>query len=175
MPSHDILSWTGMVQCCSMHRHGKKLLNILNSCVIKVWKHIMLLLFVLSAYSHAGLVNEHSSYFDSMGSVYSTWWQLNTTLLDLLGCAGHLQVAEDMINWCPMWRALLGACRIHSNVEMKEMVTKQVVQVDLDNASGYVLLGTGFWVQVFNIREWKGAQRNSQKVNDKVHTFLVNH
>jgi len=43
-----------------------------------------------------------------------------------------------------MWRALLGACRIHGNVEMKEMVTKQVLQVDLDNASGYVLLGTGF-------------------------------
>jgi hypothetical protein len=60
-------------------------------------------------------------------------------------------------------------------VEMKEMVTKQVLEVNLDNASGYVLMGTGFWVQVFNIRGWKGAQRSSQKVNDKVHTFLVNH
>jgi hypothetical protein len=68
---------------------------------------------------------------------------VNTTLLDLLGCAGHLQVAEDMINFCPMWRALLGACRIHGDVEMKEMVIKQVLEVDLDNASGYVLLGTG--------------------------------
>ncbi len=28
---------------------------------------------------------------------------------------------------------------------------------------------------IFNIRGWKGAQRNSQNVNDKVHTFLVNH
>jgi len=39
-----------------------------------------------------------------------------------------------------LWRDLLGAWRMHDNVEMGEHVTKQILNVDPDNASGYVLL-----------------------------------
>jgi hypothetical protein len=36
--------------------------------------------------------------------------------------------------------ALLGACRIHGNVEMTERVVKQVLELERENAAGYVLL-----------------------------------
>jgi hypothetical protein len=36
------------------------------------------------------------------------------------------------------WRALLGACKIHGNVEM--VVAKQVLELECENAAGYVLL-----------------------------------
>jgi hypothetical protein len=39
-----------------------------------------------------------------------------------------------------VWRALLGACRIHGNVEMGERVAKQVLELEPENAVGYVLL-----------------------------------
>ncbi len=39
-----------------------------------------------------------------------------------------------------LWRDLLGAWRMHDSVEMGEHVTKQILNVDPDYASGYVLL-----------------------------------
>jgi len=39
-----------------------------------------------------------------------------------------------------LWRDLLGAWRMHDNVEMREHVTKQILNMDPDNASGYMLL-----------------------------------
>jgi pentatricopeptide repeat protein len=54
-----------------------------------------------------------------------------TCMVDLLGRADHLQEAENMIKSMPCKprfatsTALLGACRIHGNVEMGECVAKQ--------------------------------------------------
>jgi hypothetical protein len=67
-------------------------------------------------------------------------------MVDLLGCADHLQEAANMIKAMPgkpnvaVWKALLGACRIHGNVEMGECVAKQVLEQEPENAEGYVLL-----------------------------------
>jgi pentatricopeptide repeat protein len=69
-----------------------------------------------------------------------------TCMVDLLGRAGHLQEAENMIKAMPynpnvsVWMALLGACRIHGNVEMAEHVAKQVLELEPENTTGYVLL-----------------------------------
>jgi hypothetical protein len=38
------------------------------------------------------------------------------------------------------WTALLGTCRIYGNVEMAECVSKQILEMEHDNAPGYVLL-----------------------------------
>jgi hypothetical protein len=37
------------------------------------------------------------------------------------------------------WKALLVACRIHSNVEMGECVVKRVLELEPENAASYVL------------------------------------
>jgi hypothetical protein len=69
-----------------------------------------------------------------------------TCVVDLLGRAGHLQEAENMLMAMPCkpqmaaWMALLSACRIHGNVEMAECVTKQILEMEPDNAASYVLL-----------------------------------
>ncbi len=38
------------------------------------------------------------------------------------------------------WMSLLGACRIHGNVEMGECVAKLVFELEPENAAAYVLL-----------------------------------
>jgi len=66
-------------------------------------------------------------------------------LVDLLGHAGHLQEVENMVNamsWKPhvaAWMALLGACRIHGNVEMAERVARRILEMEPDNAADYGL------------------------------------
>ncbi|KAH9550457.1 hypothetical protein CY35_10G073200 [Sphagnum magellanicum] len=68
-----------------------------------------------------------------------------TCMVDLLGHAGHLQEVENMVMampWKPhvaAWMALLGACRIHDNVEMAECVARGILEMEPDNAADYGL------------------------------------
>ncbi len=104
--------------------------------------------FLLSACSHAGLVVEGLCCYASMSTIHKISAKLEhyTCMVDLLGRAGDLQQAENMIKAMPynpnvaVWMALLGACRIHGNVEMAEHVAKQVLELEPENATGYVLL-----------------------------------
>jgi pentatricopeptide repeat protein len=67
-------------------------------------------------------------------------------IVDLLGRAGHLDDAVDLIKMMPcepsgsVWKALLGACRIHGNVEMGECIAKKVLELEPGNSAGYVPL-----------------------------------
>jgi hypothetical protein len=69
-----------------------------------------------------------------------------TCRVDLLGHAGHLQEVENMVMampWKPhvgAWMALLGACRIHGNVEMGECVARRILEMEPDNAADYGLV-----------------------------------
>jgi pentatricopeptide repeat protein len=79
-----------------------------------------------------GFVDEGLCYFESMGSVYriSAIAEHYACMVDLLGRAGQLQEAENLIHMMPfkpsafVWKALLGACRIHGNVEMGERIAE---------------------------------------------------
>jgi hypothetical protein len=63
--------------------------------------------------------------------------------------------------------ALLGACRIHGNVEIAERVAKQILEMDPENAVSYVLLssiyasaGKGHLCE--NV-EWQRKEKGAQK------------
>jgi hypothetical protein len=54
------------------------------------------------AWSHAGLVHEGMCFYASMKEVYmiSPTMEHYTCMVDLLGCAGHLQEAKNMVVCC---------------------------------------------------------------------------
>jgi pentatricopeptide repeat protein len=101
---------------------------------------------LLSACSHAGMVDEGLCYYASMSKLHmiSGTLEHHACMVDLLGHAGHLQEAENVIKAiackpnADVWMALLGACRMHGNVEMD--AGKQLLKLDLENATTYVLL-----------------------------------
>jgi pentatricopeptide repeat protein len=97
---------------------------------------------LLSACSHVGLVDEGMCIFASMTTVYMVSAKLEhyTCMVNLLGCAGHLQETENMMKAMPhkphvsVWKALLSTCRIHCNVGMGEHVANQIVELADENA-----------------------------------------
>ncbi len=103
---------------------------------------------LLSACRHAGLLDEGMHCYTSMVTDYMICAKLEhyTCMVDLLGHAGHLQEVENMvmaIPWKPhvaAWMALLGACRIHGNVEMAECVARRILGMEPDNAADYGLV-----------------------------------
>jgi len=112
-------------------------------------------------------------------------------MVDLLGCAGHLQKAEDMVMGMPCKpqvaasRALLSACRINGNVQIAKHIAKQILEMEPENAAGYILL-SNIYIAASNMhlcesverqRKEKGAKKQSGcswiEVHNEVHTFVL--
>uniref|UniRef100_A0A0A9GVU4 DYW domain-containing protein n=1 Tax=Arundo donax TaxID=35708 RepID=A0A0A9GVU4_ARUDO len=67
-------------------------------------------------------------------------------MVDLLGRAGRLEEARELISSMPMpadgavWGALLGACKIHKHAEVGEEAFKHIVELEPSNVGYYVLM-----------------------------------
>ncbi|KAF5446884.1 hypothetical protein F2P56_032480 [Juglans regia] len=120
---------------------------------------------VLTACSHAGLVEIGQSLFQLMQKKYWILPRLEhyACMVDLLGRAGKLAEAYDMIKGMPVepdlfvWGALLGACRNHGNVDLAKVAAKHLSELEPDNAGNKLLLSnlyanTGSWGNVARLK-----------------------
>ncbi|KAJ7570437.1 hypothetical protein O6H91_01G119900 [Diphasiastrum complanatum] len=149
MPIRDVFGWNAMLNGYALHGLGNKTRTLFEEmCEEGFGMDSVTFVCLFSACSHAGLVDEGLCYFESLVPTYamSVTLQHYGCMVDLLGRAGHLYEAEETIKKMPLepnisvWMALLGACRVHENVDMGERVAKKVLELDPKNASGYVLL-----------------------------------
>jgi pentatricopeptide repeat protein len=149
MPVRNVVSWTAMLKGYAMHGQGMEALAHFKwMCEEGVEIDGVTFVCLLLACSHAGLVNEGLHAFDSMMNVYRIPPTVDhyACKVDLLGRAGHLDEAEDVIKTMPcepnaaVWMTLLGACRIYGEVEMGERIAKQLLELDPNMTAGYVVL-----------------------------------
>jgi pentatricopeptide repeat protein len=148
MPSRTVVTWNAILGGCAMNGHGKEALKYFEQmCAEGVQPDDTTFNCLLSACGHAGLVDEGMHCYASMVTDYMISAKLEhyTCMVDLLGHAGHVQEVENMVMampWKPhvaAWMALLGACRIHGNVEMAERVARRILEMEPDNGADYGL------------------------------------
>ncbi|CAK9190019.1 unnamed protein product [Sphagnum troendelagicum] len=149
MASHNVVTWTATLNGYAMMGCGKEALqHFERMCKEGVEVNEVTFICLLSACNHAGLVDEGLNYFSLMASGYniSVNQEHYACMVDIHGCSGLLGEAEDLIKTMPcepnaaVWMALLGACRVHGDVEKAEQILKKVLELDPENAAGYVLL-----------------------------------
>jgi pentatricopeptide repeat protein len=194
MPTHNLISWNAMLGGYAMHGQAEEALGHFEQmCEKGAEMNSVTFVLLLTACKHRGLLDEGLHYFESMGSVYgiSATVEQYTCMVDLLGRAGHLDEAEDLIktmsceqNAC-VWIALLSSCRNHSNVKMGERIAKWVQKLDPGNPAGYVLLSSiyataGKWDlsrRIEKLRLEKGVSKQSActwiEVNNEMHKFVT--
>ncbi|XP_019052516.1 PREDICTED: putative pentatricopeptide repeat-containing protein At3g01580 [Nelumbo nucifera] len=195
MGERDVVVWSSMIAGYGIHGKGREALQTLDQMIeasLLQPNHVTFL-SILSACSHANLVEEGIEIFNKMVQEYKI--QPNSehysVMVDLLGRSGELDKAMNLINQMPVpasphvWGALLGACRIHHNVELGETAAKNLFQLDPNHAGYYVLLSNiyaddGNWDNVEVIRTLIKGRRlkglpgySSIVVGSKVHTFLA--
>eukprot|EP01018_Ginkgo_biloba_P006084 Gb_02808 [translate_table: standard] len=194
MSKRDVISWSAMIAGYGMHGLGDSALALFVQMQETDMKpNSITFICVLSACSHAGLVEKGWEYFDCMTRDYSITPSLKhyTCMVDLLGRAGYLEEAQSFINKMPfepdagVWGALLGGCRIHSNIELGEFAANQLFELEPENAGYYVLLSNiyaaaGRWDGVARVRTLMKDRRLKKtpgcsliEVNNTVHTFVV--
>jgi pentatricopeptide repeat protein len=92
MPSRDVVSWNAILGGCAMHGHGKEALKHFEQmCEEGVHPDDITFVCLLSACSHAGLVDQGMRCYASMIEVYmiSATLECYTCMVDLLACAGQ--------------------------------------------------------------------------------------
>lgn len=148
MPKKTVVSWTAIIGGYGMHGHGETAVYLFDEMLKSgIRPDGTAFVSVLCACSHAGLTPKGLDYFASMkrynlhpGSEHYS------CVVDLLGRAGRLNEALELIRSMEVkpdgavWGALLGACKIHRNLEIAELAFEKVIELEPTNIGYYVLL-----------------------------------
>ncbi|PIA52121.1 hypothetical protein AQUCO_01000185v1, partial [Aquilegia coerulea] len=164
--NRDAVLWNVMISGYGIHGDAKSAVEIFQQMEASdVRPNDLSFLAVLSACNHSGLVEEGKYLFSRMRD-YSELPTLKhyACMVDLLGRSGNLHDAEAMVRSMPitpdggMWGALLGACKIHNDVEMGERIAKQAIEADPENDGYYIILSNlynsvGKWEEAETVRQ----------------------
>ncbi|XP_068648943.1 pentatricopeptide repeat-containing protein At2g13600 [Aristolochia californica] len=194
MASRDNVSWNAMIVGYAQNGNADEALTLFGRMVVcGVNPDNVTMIGVLSACSHAGLVEEGYNYFRLMTEEYGLLPQKDhyTCMVDLLGRAGRLSEAWEIIESMPvepdsvLWGSLLGACKVHHNVEMGELVAEKLFELDSKNSGPYVLLSNMYaeierWADVKRVRKLMRQQGVVKQpgcswveIKGRVNVFLV--
>ncbi|XP_057964735.1 pentatricopeptide repeat-containing protein At5g48910 [Malania oleifera] len=166
LPKRNAITWGAIISGLAMHGRAKDALDHFSKMEqARVMPSDVTFLGVLSACSHAGLVDEGRSYFNHMVRVVGLRPRIEHygCMVDLLGRAGLLDEAEELILNMPfkaddvIWKALLGACKMHGNLEMGKRAAEALMKMAPNDSGSYVALSnmyasSGNWEGVAEVR-----------------------
>lgn len=166
MEEKGVSSWNALILGFAMNGVVEKSLEtflIMKQCGVE--PNEITFVAVLSACRHMGLVEQGRSHFESMIQKHGIAPNIKHygCMVDLLGRAGLLKEAEELIESMPMvpevatWGALLGACKKYGDNEMGERIGRKLIKLQPDHDGFHVLLSNiyaskGNWHDVGEIR-----------------------
>ncbi|KAH1128985.1 hypothetical protein J1N35_000363 [Gossypium stocksii] len=167
MREKDVSTWNSVIGGLAIHGHAEESINLFTQMRrSKVRPNEITFVGVLVACSHAGRVNEGRQYFKLMRDGYNIEPNIRHygCMVDMLGRAGLLDEAFKFIDSmliepnAIIWRTLLGACRIHGNVELGRRANVRLLKIRQDESGDYVLLSNiyaskGEWDRVEKVRK----------------------
>ncbi|PIA30619.1 hypothetical protein AQUCO_05400008v1 [Aquilegia coerulea] len=164
MPSKNVLSWNVLIQGLASNGQGRKALEYFSLMREKGIKPSdVTFIGVLSACSHAGLVDEGRDFFVRMSIDYGTEPRIEHygCMVDILARAGLIEEAYQFIKSMPMepnavvWRTLLASCKVHKNIKFGEKSFNHIVKLDPKNSGDYVLMSNIY----SSVGKWEDALR----------------
>ncbi|KAI4337912.1 hypothetical protein L6164_016276 [Bauhinia variegata] len=163
----NIYCWNAMLSGFAINRKCHEVLELFRRMEdSNVSPDGITFLTLLSACAHGGFVNEALEVISKMETCgLEIGIKHYGCMVDLLGRAGRLKEAYELTKRMPMkpndtiLGALLGACRIHSDMKMAEQVMQEFRAQNLDSVSG----GNSRYVLMSNIyaasETWEKAER----------------
>uniref|UniRef100_A0A0A9GMN8 Pentatricopeptide repeat-containing protein n=1 Tax=Arundo donax TaxID=35708 RepID=A0A0A9GMN8_ARUDO len=185
-----------MVTGFSHNGLGKQSLNIFERMLVAgVRPTHVTFLAVLTACSHSGLVSDGRLILESMEDHgVQPRAEHYAAFIDALGRNRQLEEASEFIKslssrvgpgTAGSWGALLGACRVHGNIELAEEVAEFLFQLEPGNSGRYVMLSNiyaaaGQWDDARRVRglmKEKGLRKDQAyswiEVRSAKHVFVA--
>ncbi|XP_042483541.1 pentatricopeptide repeat-containing protein At5g39350-like [Macadamia integrifolia] len=161
----DSVSWSVIINGYGMHGDGETALSLFSEMKLSgVGPDDVTFISILSACSHAGLVEQGVMLFNSMvDHGVQPRMEHYACMVDLLGRTGHLHEAYALVKRLPykpsmsLLESLLGACSIHSNIDLGEQIGRWLFEMDPGNSRLYVMLSNiyaaaGRWMDASRVR-----------------------
>ncbi|XP_043710603.1 pentatricopeptide repeat-containing protein At5g66520-like [Telopea speciosissima] len=189
-----VFLWNAILGGLAMHSRGREAVELLSEMLEEGIKpNQITFLSVLAACSHSGLVDDGLRIFHIMMNDHNIRLTMAHygCIVDLYARAGLLNDAKRFIETMPMeadgsvWRALLGACRLHGNVNLGEHIGRILLELEPSNDGNYVLLSDIYaigkrWedvgklrreMKVSGVRKMPGC--SSIELNGVIHEFVA--
>ncbi|ERM94638.1 hypothetical protein AMTR_s00011p00195950 [Amborella trichopoda] len=159
MPQKSTISYTTMISC-----YGQRALELFNHMPkLGIKPDRITYVAVLSACAFSGLVDEGIQIFDSMVGEKKPGMEHHCCVVDMLGRAGRVREAYEFVENMGteadvrIWGSLLGACKIHGELELGKVVAKRLFEVEKGLVGYHVLLSNmyaskGRWESVDMVR-----------------------
>ncbi|GER49907.1 pentatricopeptide repeat-containing protein [Striga asiatica] len=173
MQGKNIISWNIIINALALHGFGYQVIGLFQEMESGGPRPDSLtFLGLLSACCHCGLVEIGRYYFTKVGHVYKIPYNVEhyACMIDMLGRGGFLNEALELVGKMEMradvviWGTLLGACKIHQNVEIAKVVLKQVLELESGGTGGlYVLMSNIF----SEARKWDEVKKMRKLMNDR--------
>ncbi|KAF3960400.1 hypothetical protein CMV_014884 [Castanea mollissima] len=194
MKFRDVVSWTSMISAYGLNGQGRDAVALFAKMQnLGLSPDSIAFVSVISACSHAGLLEEGRYYFKLMTEEYRIIPRIEhyACMVDLLGRSGQVDEAYSFIKQMPVepnervWGALLSACRVYSNMNIGLLAADHLFQLAPEQSGYYVLLSNiyakaGRWKDVTTIRSMmkgRGLKKipgiSNVELNDRIHTFLA--
>ncbi|CAJ1935947.1 unnamed protein product [Sphenostylis stenocarpa] len=168
----DVITWNAMIGGYASHGLAAEALELFKLMkTFKIHPTYITFISVLNACAHAGLVEEGRMQFKSMITDYGIEPRIEhfASLVDILGRQGQLKEAMDLINTMPfrpdkaVWGALLGACKVHNNVELALVAADALIRLEPESSAPYVLL----YNMYANLGQWDDAESVRMLMEEK--------
>ncbi|ESW25117.1 hypothetical protein PHAVU_003G008700 [Phaseolus vulgaris] len=167
MNKRNEVSWNAIICGYSMHGLSMEALDLFDMMQKTNCKpNKLTFVGVLSACSNAGLLDKGRTHFRSMLQDYGIEPCIEhyTCMVWLLGRLGQFDEAINLIGEIPfqpsvmVWRALLGACVIHKNLDLGKVCAQHVLEMEPHDDATHVLLSNMYaterrWDRVASVRK----------------------
>lgn len=149
MSEKNLVSWNSIIGGYARHGLAERALEEFERMVKEsINPDGITFINVLSACGHGGMVEEGERIFNSMNSKYGVKPEIQhfACMVDLYGKAGQLKKAEEFVRGMPfepdvvVWGALLGACGLHSCLEIGESAASRIYKLEQDHPVVYAML-----------------------------------
>ncbi|URD75263.1 PPR repeat [Musa troglodytarum] len=190
----DVVCWNSMISRYAQHGHAEEALKIFQLMRDEeIEPNYVTFVGVLSACSHAGLVEEGLHHFYSMRDKCGVVPGIEhyASVVSLLGRAGKVHEAKEFIEQMPIepaaiiWRSLLSACQVSGDVELGKYAAEMAITANPKDSGPYVLLSNifaskGMWVDAEKVRKGMNCSLASKEpgyswieVMKEIHVFIA--
>ncbi|KAF5205599.1 Pentatricopeptide repeat-containing protein [Thalictrum thalictroides] len=170
----DIVSWSVIINGYGIHGNAEAALTLFSQMRCSGLKpDDVTYISILSACSHAGLVEQARMLFNSMVEDFGITPRMEhyACMVDLLGRTGRLNEAYHLVKGLPfrpslsLLESLLGACSIHGDLELAEEISRLFFDMNPKSVGPYVMLS--------NVYAAAGRWGDASRVRSKMEEIQV--
>ncbi|RDX78559.1 Pentatricopeptide repeat-containing protein, partial [Mucuna pruriens] len=195
LQNKNLFCWNSIIDGLATHGYAEEALRMFGEMERKrIRPNAVTFISILTACTHAGLVEEGRCRFMSMIQIYCITPQVEHygCMVDLLSKAGLLEDALEMVRNMTLepnsfiWGALLNGCKLHKNLEIAHIAVQNLMVLEPSNSGHYSLLVNIYaevnrWSEVAKIRTTMkdlGVEKRCPgsswvEINKRIHLFAA--